>query len=89
MTPHRRAVDLFNAFTEEKPVKNYSPIVALSVGPYFSCWCVKAYRANGTWETVNTADTLEGAKIKMATRAAARGMIIDAERMHAELPKED
>jgi hypothetical protein len=69
-------------------MKNFSPIVAFRVGPYFRGWCVKALRANDSWETVNTADTMTGAKDKLADRATARGMIVAPDGMSAALPQE-
>ena len=33
-------------------MKDFSPIVAYRVGPYFRSWCIKEYRANGKWQTV-------------------------------------
>ena len=68
-------------------MRNFSPVVAYRVGPYFRGWCVKEYRANGKWETVNVCDTQELAKGRLAARAARRrGMVVAEDGLSAALP---
>lgn len=54
-------------------MKNFSPIVALEIGPYFNHFCVKATRKNGAWETISVKQAKELAKAELAKHAAKRG----------------
>lgn len=65
-------------------MKSFSPVTAYRIGPYFRSWCVKEYRANGKWQTVNVCETKDGAKAKLAERAARRGMAVAEDGESAE-----
>ena len=72
----------------KRTMKTFAPITAYRIGPYFRSWCVKKYRADGTWETVNVCDMKKLAKSKLAEQAAKRGMMIAADGESAALPQE-